>query len=71
MKNPMFSKRILVATMGAAFVAMIGAASAAPIGEPAGSPQARSGSKSPERASRSNKKADASAAIQAYPDATR
>lgn len=71
MKNPMFSKRILVATMGAAFVAMIGVASAAPIGEPAGSPQARSGSKSPERASRSNKKADASAAAQTYPDATR
>ncbi|HEU4773310.1 MAG TPA: tetratricopeptide repeat protein [Lysobacter sp.] len=70
MKNPMLSKRILVATMGAAFVAMIGAASAAPIGEPAGAPQARSGSKSPERASRSNKKAEAPAAAN-YPDATR
>ena len=71
MKNPKFPKRILVVTMGAAFVAMIGTVAAAPIGEPAGSPQARSGSKSPDRASRAGKKSEASAVAKAYPDATR
>lgn len=66
MTNPKISQRILAVAMGAAFLTMTGVATASPVGEP----QARSGSKSADRASsRSSRK---SAPVeQAYPEATR
>ena len=66
MTNSKISQRILAVAMGAAFLTMTGVATASPVGEP----QARSGSKSADRASsRSSRK---SAPVeQTYPEATR